>query len=363
MTQRALIVGAGIMGLSAAWALRRDGWQVEVIEQDAVPNPRAASVDRHRLIRHAYGARRGYMRMVDDAYAAWAQVWDDIGETLHVPTGVLALGDAANVWLRETRLALEAEGQPFGMLHAGELAQRFAFLGPQADDALYLPAGGVLLADRIVAALAARTTILRGRVTEVYPDRAAVRLGDGGERSADLLVVAAGAWAPRLVPALAGRVTPSRQVVVYVDPPAGLDAAWAAAPMVLDFDGGFYAVPPVAGTGLKLGDHTFSMTGDPDGDREAGEEEAAAILARAAGRLRDPGGYRVAEVRACFYDVAPEESFVVEPLGPACWAMSGFSGHGFKFAACLGLALARAVRDPAHAAALPGWAAGAFAEP
>lgn len=61
----ALILGAGIMVLSAVWALDRAGWAVRVVEQDAVANPRGSSVDDHRLIRHAYGAEAGYMRMID----------------------------------------------------------------------------------------------------------------------------------------------------------------------------------------------------------------------------------------------------------------------------------------------------------
>lgn len=64
------MVGGGIMGLCSAWALARDGWVVELVEQDPIPNPRGSSVDRHRLIRHAYGDQRGYMRMVDAAHDA-----------------------------------------------------------------------------------------------------------------------------------------------------------------------------------------------------------------------------------------------------------------------------------------------------
>ena len=36
---------------------------------------------------------------------------------------------------------------------------------------------------------------------------------------ADVVVVAAGAWLPKLMPSYAGRVTPSRQVVAYLDLP------------------------------------------------------------------------------------------------------------------------------------------------
>ena len=102
----ALVLGAGIMGLSAAWGLSRAGVSVTVVEQDTVPNPRGSSVDDHRLIRHAYGAQHGYMRMVDEAYAAWELMWREIGERPYVPTGVLALGGRAEGWLAESRAAL-----------------------------------------------------------------------------------------------------------------------------------------------------------------------------------------------------------------------------------------------------------------
>jgi glycine/D-amino acid oxidase-like deaminating enzyme len=83
------------MGLSAAWALAGTGWRVRLLEQDPIPNPRGASHDQHRLIRHAYGAEPGYMAMVDAAYAVWERLWPELGAVLHVPTGVLAMAEAA----------------------------------------------------------------------------------------------------------------------------------------------------------------------------------------------------------------------------------------------------------------------------
>jgi glycine/D-amino acid oxidase-like deaminating enzyme len=60
----------------------------------------------------------------------------------------------------------------------------------------------------------------------------------------------------------------------------------------------------------------------------------------------------------CFYDVEPQERFIIEPFGPQAWVMSGFSGHGFKFGAVLGLRLAEAIAQPERAEALVPWAAG-----
>ena len=354
------------MGLSAAWALSRSGMAVRVIEQDAIPNPRGSSVDDHRLIRHAYGAQRGYMRMVDPAYAAWEKLFGEAGERLYVPTGVLALAESPGGWLAGSLAALRADGHALEELTANAVAERYPFLSPFGiAGAFHLGSGGVLLARRIIEALARLlagrgVTLERAGVAALDPERALVTLDDGAWRAADLLVVAAGPWAPRLVPDLAARVRPTRQVVVRLAPPPALAEGWSRAPMLLDLaeDGGFYAVPPVAGTPLKIGDHRFAPTADPDGPREVTPAEADAILALARHRVRDLESYRVLSAAACWYDVEAGESFILQPLGPRAWVMSGFSGHGFKFGPVLGLALAQAVRDPSLAAALTPWAAG-----
>ncbi len=368
----ALVIGAGIMGLSAAWALARQGHAVRVLEQDAIPNPRGASVDQHRLIRHAYGSEVGYMRMVDAAFAAWETLWAELGERLYIPTGVLGLAERPGGWLAQSRAAMDAAARPFESLPPEAITTRWPMLLPGGiHAACHCPAGGVLLASRIIAALAARCRALgvgidaAARATAVDPTRASVTLADGSQRGADLLVIAAGCWLDRLLPDQARRITPSRQVVVMLQPPPAHRAAWEAAPMVLDLaeDGGFYAVPPVAGTPLKIGDHRFSLQGDAGEDRRARPGEAEAILALARHRIRDLDDFRILDATACHYDVAAEERFILEPLGHRAWLMTGFSGHGFKFGPLLGLALAAAVGDAALAPGLPGWAAGRTAPP
>jgi len=364
----ALILGAGIMGLCAAWALRRAGWQVRVLDQAPIPNPRGASVDQHRLIRHAYGAQAGYMRMIDPAYQAWEMIWAALGARHYVETGVLALADHPGGWLSESRAALLADGHGCADLAAGDITARFPMLSGQGiADAFTLQRGGVLFADRIVAGLAAHlaaqgVVFEAAEVTAALPEGAALRLADGAERSADLLVLAAGPWGPKLAGAgLATRVVASRQILVRLEAPPEFRAAWEAAPMLLDLaeDGGFYAVPPVGGTALKIGDHRFSRQGDAEADpREATPAEIEEILAFARPRLINAKAYRVLGAAACYYDVEDREEFILEAAAPRCFIMSGFSGHGFKFAPLLGLALAAAAEDTALARALPGWAAG-----
>jgi glycine/D-amino acid oxidase-like deaminating enzyme len=363
---RVTVVGAGIMGLSTAWALSRRGHRVTVLDQGAVPNPRGASFDQHRLIRYPYGAALGYTAMVGEAYRAWEELWADLGERHYVPTGTLALGAGDTRWVEASADAMKALGLEVEWLPPDRLEARFPLLTAAGISAAFHSAtGGVLLADRILAALARHledrgvSVVPEARASEVDPRRAAVTLSGGRRLEADALVVAAGAWIPRLLPALAARVTPSRQVLVYLDPPAGAAAAWTAHPLVLDIgpDSGFYLVPPVAGTGLKVGDHSFSLAGDPDDARDVGAEEAKPVFESCRDRVAGLDRYRIASARVCYYAVEPEERFVVEPLERA-WIVAACSGHAFKFGPVLGRRLADAMDGRWDAERLSHWAAG-----
>ncbi len=372
-----LIIGAGIAGLGAAWALVREGRRVTVLERGPIPNPRGASVDTHRLIRRAYGGEDGYMRLITHAYAAWDRMWADLGVKLCVDTGALSTSARTDDWVAISLQALKAGGFPVDELDAKRLAERFPLVEPRGIEvAFFSPEGGVLLADRIVAALArwlaAKGARLRpdSQVVDIDADAGAVTLADGERLAGDLVLVAAGAWVTVLAPGLAAKVEPSRQVLAYVDLPDDLARAWAAHPSLLCVERaeGFYLVPPVVApdgiqTRLKIGDHLFSRTGDPEADpRISGAEETRAVLEQARGRLRHLERYRLAEGKVCYYTVdrrPGHETFQSLPLGRSAWAMSNCSGHGFKFGACLGEAFADMVAGRRSPDAFTRYAAGA----
>ena len=364
---RVTVVGAGIMGLCTAWALSRKGHKVTIVERGPVPNPLGSSVDQHRLIRHPYGDKAAYTAMVTDAYAAWERLWEDLDERLYVETGTLAVGASDQPWLADSAATLGDQGIATEQLTVADIGRRFPLLKTDGlDGGFWMPTGGVLLAGRIVELLAHH---LAGQGVSIWPrlaakdidpDSGSVDLDDGRLLEADKLVVAAGPWTTRLLPDLADRVTPSRQIVVYLRPPPDLTEAWSSMPMVLDIDpsGGVYLVPPVAGTAMKIGDHSFTLTGDADRDRDVETEEAEAIYALAGARLADFDRFRLDSASACFYTVEPEERFVLEPIGALAWVMTGFSGHGFKFAPLLGEAMAEALQENQPASDVTRWAAG-----
>ena len=368
MARRAVVLGGGIMGLATAWGLLRRGWAVTLIDQATLPNPLGSSVDEARLIRDAYGAARGYAAMVAEAHQAWATLWTDIGRPLYHQTGVLALlRDGEDDWGRQSIATLDALGAPWRLLDGAAVMARWPHLVSRSTEQwLYQREGGVLLAGAIVQALwgwitAAGVTPCLG-IPAVSVDGAGgrVTLADGAVLEGDVVVVAAGPWTSRLLPGLADLARPSLQVSLPMTAPSRLEAAWARTPMLLDIDPdmGFYLVPPTPGSAMKAGDHRFSLTGDPDGPRLPDPDMIAAIRAGVTARLVEPAAHGFGAAKPCFYTVAPGERFHVAPFGPRGWVMTGFSGHGFKFGAVIGLRLADTLTDGLSAEALGSWAAG-----
>ena len=368
---KVLVVGGGIAGLSTAWALARRGVAVELFEQGPLPNPLASSYDEHRITRHAYGRMEGYAHLMPEAFRVWDRLWQTTGTTHYEPCGAVYFLRHDNGWYEGAARSLTALGIGFRDIPLAEVERRFPMVRPGGLVRVVETDGaGMLFPARILTDL----VVLLGRlgvrlhagskVTEVDPDRGTLS-HDGKTYAGDTVVVAAGAWADRLVPSLREVVTPSRQAVLYLSPPPALAQAWANAPVMLDNapDGGLYTLPPRRGTRLKVGDHVFSRSGDPDDDRRATERDLERLWPAAQAVYRDLDSYQVLERRACYYTVHDREEFQVRPVGAAGWAISACSGHGFKLGSLMGELVARAITGEMRAVDLPDLAAGRVTTP
>lgn len=356
---RVLVVGGGIVGLSTAWALARAEHKVEVFDQGGLPNQAGASHDQHRLIRYFYPDRTGYCRMVDDAFAAWERLWAALGRRHYAETGAVAISARVDDWTDRARRTMDLAGLPYERFEGSEVARRWPFLLTPASYAIRTKRGGVLFAERIMTdliALLAGLQVLRhanSPVTAIDADRGTITLKDGTTRSADAIVVAAGAWIGRLFPEFRERVTPVRNALLYVDPPPRLIATWATAPSIIDCGAAaeVYAVPPVGGTSLKFGVGAHRRPGDPDRDRGLASDEAGQIMNHLRSVVADLGTYRLKGVRSCFYAMTKDERFILERR-ERLWIVSACSGHGFKFGALTGELVADAVTGKEDADAI-----------
>ncbi len=369
---KALIVGGGIAGLSTAWALARRGFAVELFEQGPLPNPRASSYDEHRITRHAYGLMQGYAHLMPEAFRVWDSLWGAIGTSHYEPCPAVYFMRRDNGWFDSVSRSLTAMEVGFHEVPLDEVERRFPMIIPDGLLRVVSTEGaGMLFPVRILTDL----VVLLGRlgvvfhtstlVTEVDPEHGRVVAG-GATHAGDVVIVAAGAWADRLVPGLRGVGVPSRQAVLYFSPPADMAEAWSQAPVMLDLradGGGTYTLPPRRGTRLKVGDHVFSRTGDPDGDRVATAQDLARLWPAARATYRDLDRYGVLEQKACFYTVTQTEQFLVHPMGAAGWLVSACSGHGFKLGALMGELVGRAIAGEMAASEVTELAAGRVLTP
>lgn len=349
-----IVVGAGIVGLSSAYALTKRGVAVTLVERGGIPNPLAASADHHRLIRFAYGDADGYANRIREAFEAWRGMWRDLAEPAeryYAATGVLSTSQDAGDWTDRSRAVMDRLGIQYERIDGvAALAKRFPFL--EAANVAYgvLSEGGALMANHILTDLAwwlrgeGAVVLEHAPVAAIEAEAGAVVLADGRRLEADCVVVAAGTETARLFPDDALPLTPHRTMVLYVEPPAHLRAAFDGAPCWthLGGDAALWGMPPVGTLPAKLG---ASHLGRPDpemGSRFMGQDEFELMRSQYRGRFRDADQFIVRWGQANYWTHAPKEKFLLKEVGRA-FVVSADSGHGFKFGALTGQDVADAV--------------------
>ncbi len=360
MAGRVLIVGAGIVGLSTAYWLKKRGLEVTVVERGPIPCPTASSSDHHRLIRYVYGDDAGYCARMVEGYAAWREMWADLREDpayYYQATGMLAASQEQGDYTDRSRVAMEGLGLPFERVEGGALAERFPFLEADAFSYALVSEGGALMANRILTDLAqwlreAGAEILEfSPVTKVDAAGGQVQLSDGRALSADLVVVSAGVATAQLVPDLAANLTPVRSLIVYAEPPRDLRAAWAGAPCWTDLGGAtdLWGMSPVDALPLKLGNGAMGSSDPAPDNRSISPAEVAELMASYRGYFRGIDDFRVRWGAANYWTQTPQSQFQLIQRDRALIA-AACAGHGFKFGALSGRDVARAAAGEAPVA-------------
>jgi sarcosine oxidase len=316
---RVAVVGAGVMGLSAARGLARGGHDVVVHERFHVGNRRGSSHGRSRIFRLAYADER-WVRLAQEALAGWRELEAEAGEELLVLDGLLEIVTRLE---ESSAPTLERLGVPWERLTAAEAEARYPVRVPEGAFAVLQPEAGIVRADRALAAFARGLDVREGSV---------VRSTDGLD--ADAVVVTAGGWVNELVePPLPVRVT--RETICYFRLDGRVPAVVSFRPDSHGHD--FYALgDPVHG--LKVGAHHAGAATDANEEAEPSPELVDRITAWAneVFELADP---EPVEADTCIYTTTADESFVLERRGRVVVG-SPCSGHGFKFAPAIGKRLA-----------------------
>ncbi len=346
-------MGAGVFGLSAALELHARGADVCVLEKGTVPDPLASSTDISKLIRMDYGADTFYTQLMEQALPRW-EAWNSRQPSpLYHQTGFLLLKRSPlepGCFEGDSLRLLRARGHALERLDAVRLGQRFPnWSGSPFCDGYYNPRAGWAASGEVVGWLAqqlraAGATLREGvRCAGLLEEGGRVRgvtLASGEQVEAERVLLAVGAWTPKLLPELSDRMWPVAQDVFHFRPAdpeafsAELFPPWAA-----DIGrSGWYGFCALADGTLKVARHGIGRRVDPDAVRAIASGREATMRAFFSECLPRLVGAQKLHERVCLYcDTFDGDFWLAEhPQRPGLFVMAGGSGHGFKFAPVLG---------------------------
>lgn len=344
-----IIIGAGVVGLSTAYALLKMGMDnVRVLEQAVVNHARATSASFSRLLRFEYGADLLYPRMVRLSLELWRELEQRTRKMLYTPTGILSLGKEGDGTARAHEIACDL-GLESERLSPSACRQRFPQFDPGAYETLtYNAQGGILHASACLLALKQVVMELGGQISEACPVAQVtsagpgvalhLHLSSGDMLTAERVVIAVGPWVHRLLGGLHLPVELTRQYLLYFSGLSPSSFGVGAFPAFMERR--LYGFPVHRGSHywFKAASHEFGRLVDPDAAVHLEERVIARVQRDLYELLPALRTAELAHIEACIYDVSPDEDFILDSLpgDPRVVFATGLSGHGFKFGPLLG---------------------------
>jgi sarcosine oxidase len=318
------VVGAGLLGLSTARALRQRGRDVVVFERSTVGNERSGSKGATRIFRLGYTDPR-YVRMAIEGQAYWRDLEDEAGQPLLDPTGQVSFGAQMDDLLR----ALTDAGAPALLISEADARDRFPEINVRGD-AIYEPESGVIDA---AATLAALRTSVGDALREGTHVRAIAEI------DAKTVIVCAGPFTKALVD------VPTRPTLEHVAYFRHRGGALPSMPIFIHYrEPAVYGLPTASLDAYKLAFHHAGETVEPETVSLEPDPAAVAAIEQAAARRLPNFDPRAVHAEACLYDNTADEHFIIERRGNVVIG-AGTSGHAFKFGPLLGDRLARLALD------------------
>lgn len=323
------VVGAGVIGAGIAHRLAADGATVTLID----PRPRSGAswVAGGMLapVTEAWPGEEDLLTLGTDSLRRWPDYAAALTAAGHDPglrpegTLVAAVDTADRAELATLAEFLATLGRSVDVLAGRDLRALEPALGPSVRTGLSVPGDLAVDNRRLLDALltAAKAEHRPVAATKVGPHT--VDLADGTMVTADVVVIAAGAWSAGLHPALHGVIRPVKGEI-------------------LRLRGRATSLPPPARTvrGLIEGRHVYLVPRDDDGlvvgatQYEAGFEPGPRVggvrdlLAAAELLVPALADYTLTEVSAGFRPGSPDNLPVIRWLAPGVLAATGHGRNG-----------------------------------
>lgn len=348
-----IVLGLGGMGSAACFELARRGRRVLGLEQFHLAHDCGSSHGHTRIIRTAYGEGPAYVPLVQRAFEKWYALEQLSGKHLLTECACLNVGFPGSEHVEGVRASVRQHHLAAEELTASEITRRFpAFRFPDDYAGVVEQAAGFLYVEECVRTHCDMALSFGAIIHGEEPVRAWKIADDSVEVTTDKetyraakLVIAAGAWATKLLAGIGVPLRVMRQVLTWFEPGSHAEKCLRNhfPVFIAEVPGGpFYGLPAIDRFGLKVARHYHAPElPNPDGvNWTPTAEDAAPVRAFIDAYIPGLGPHTKSQV--CMYTVTPDHHFVMDlhPAFPQVSVACGFSGHGFKFATTVGEILA-----------------------
>jgi sarcosine oxidase len=349
-----IVVGGGAMGSATAYELARRGVKTRLIEQHFIGHDLGSSHGLSRIIRRDNYNHPDYVPLADCSYALWRELEKTSGESLLTITGIIGIGTPGGRYLTGSELSCKLHDIPYERLTAAEIRKRYPFNVDDNHEGMFQKDAGILAVERCILMYRQEAKKLGAAIHEleevlaIEPERhgAPVRVRTRkDEYTADKVVVCAGPWAGRMLKELNLPLRVERQTLGFYVPLERAPFELGALPAFLfelNADEFYYGFPFFGVDCLKVARHHGGQIVEPEtvernftteDDRQL-KDFLKKCIPKAAGPLRMG--------KVCLYTNTPDKHFILDrhPHNENIVIAAGFSGHGFKFASCVGEVMA-----------------------
>lgn len=351
------------MGSAALYQLAKRGAKVLGVDRFSPPHDQGSSHGDTRITRLAIGEGAHYTPLVKRSHEIWRELEKETGSDLLTQCGELIISSEnrkssvhVEAFFGNTVKAARDHSIAHALLDASQIRSRFPQFNIRDKEFGYFePEAGFVRPEACVAAqlsLAEKqgAEIRRGETVFVFgttPNGVTVKT-DRGFYQTDRLILAAGAWLPKLLGTpFRDLLKVYRQVLYWFDIDSEVPSYEPTQfPVFIwelpDARQGIYGFP-VIDRGLKIATEQYAATTLPEvADRSVSQQEIAEMYCSyVAPNLKgvDPN---CAKAKACLYTVTPDAGFILDtlPSSERIIVASCCSGHGFKHSAAIGEVLA-----------------------
>jgi len=383
----AIVIGAGIIGVSVGFELAKRGWRTLNVEKRPAAGFGSTSSS-CAIIRFHYSTTEG-CAIARESYFHWLDwgrhlgVADEKGLAKYVNTGCLVTKDASNGYLANVMRSLDELHIAYEEMSAADVSRRFPWLdvrafgppvasgderfghpsGREIAGAVYVPESGyiddpTLACHNVQRACEARggTFSFGAEVAEIRVNGgrvAGVRLSDGSSAAAPVVVNVAGPHSAA-INAMAGalddmevRTRPLKREVCYVPGPPGM-AYEQLAPLISDGDIGCYS-RPATGDHVLIGSQDppcdpLEWVDDPDNYNTGFSDQWQTQVMREAQRVKGLGIPGQTSGVVDLYDVSDDWIPIYDKSSlPGFYMAVGTSGNQFKNAPVAGRMMAELI--------------------